>query len=127
MEYVYLVIVLALIEYMVFGGIVGYMRGKHGVKAPACTGPAEFDRAFRIQMNTLEGLVVFVPGVWFFGTFISPIWAAAIGLVGIIGRAVYARGYLADPAKRGAGAMICGVVNMVLLIGSLVALIIALI
>jgi glutathione S-transferase len=125
MEYVYLVIVLALIEYMVLGGIVGYARGKYGIKAPACTGSAEFERAFRVHMNTLEGLIVFLPGLWFFGMFISPVWAAVIGLVGIAGRAFYARGYLADAEKRGIGAMICGLVNMVLLIGSLVGLIIA--
>jgi len=126
MEYVYLVIVLALIEYTVLGGLVGYMRGKHSIQAPATTGAPEFERAFRVHMNTLEGLVVFVPGLWFFGTFVSPLWAAGIGLVGIVGRAMYALGYLADAARRGTGAMICGVVNMVLLIGSLVGLIIAL-
>jgi hypothetical protein len=123
MEYVYIVIVLALIEYMVFGGLVGYMRGKHGVKAPAVTGPPEFDRAFRVHMNTLEGLVVFVPGLWLFGTFIDPVWSAALGVIGIVGRAVYAQAYLADAAKRGPGAMICGLVNMALVIGSLAGLI----
>jgi glutathione S-transferase len=102
------------------------MRRKHGVKAPACTGPEEFDRAFRVHMNTLEGLVVFVPGLWIFGTFVSPVWAAAIGAVGIVGRALYARGYLADAEKRGPGAVIGGFVNVVLLVGSLVGLINAL-
>lgn len=126
MEYVYLVIVLALIEYVVLGGMVGHARGKYGVKAPACTGPEEFERAFRVHMNTLEGLIVFLPGLWLFGTFVSPTWAAALGILGISGRAVYARGYRLDPAKRGPGALICGVVNMVLLIGSLVGLIRAL-
>lgn len=125
MEYVYLVIVLALIEYMAFGAIVGYMRGKHGVKAPAVSGPDEFNRAFRVHINTLEGLIVFLPGLWLFGTFINPIWAAALGVVGIVGRLIYARGYVMDPAKRGPGALICGVINIVLMIGSLVGLIIA--
>jgi hypothetical protein len=126
MEYVYLVMVLVLIEYMVFGGIVGYMRGKHDVKAPATTGPPEFERAFRVHMNTLEGLVVFLPGLWLFGTFSNPVIAAALGLIGIVGRAIYAHGYLADAARRGTGAIICAVVNMILLIGSLVGLIAAL-
>lgn len=123
MEYVYLVIVLALIEYMVLGGMVGHARGKYGVKAPACTGPEAFERAFRVHMNTLEGLIVFLPGLWLFGTFVSPIWAAGLGLVGIVGRALYARGYRLAAEKRAPGALICGVVNMVLLIGSLVGLI----
>lgn len=120
MEYVYIVIVLALIEYVVLGGMVGYARGKYSINAPAITGNEIFERHFRVHQNTLEGLVAFVPGLWLFGMFISPNWAAGLGLVGIVGRALYARGYVADPAKRGPGAMICGLVNMVLLLGSLV-------
>jgi hypothetical protein len=123
MEYVYIVIVLALIEYLILGGIVGYARGKYGIKAPACTGNEHFERAFRVHMNTLEGLIVFLPGLWLFGTFVSASWAAGLGLVGIVGRALYARGYLSDPDKRGPGAAICGVINMVLMIGSLFGLI----
>lgn len=123
MEYVYLVIALALTEYLVLGGFVGYARGKYGIQAPATTGNEVFERHFRVHQNTLEGLVVFVPALWLFGTYVSPNWAAGIGLVGIAGRALYARGYVADPAKRGPGAMICGLTNMVLVVGSLAGLI----
>ena len=44
--------------------LVGRMRGKHGVQAPAVTGAPEFERAFRVQMNTLEQSVLFLPLLW---------------------------------------------------------------
>ena len=127
MQYVYLVIVLALVEYMVFGGIVGYARGKYGIKAPATTGSAEFERAFRVHQNTLEGLIVFVPAIWLFANYVHATAAAIIGAVALIGRVLYARGYMADPEKRGPGAGICGITNMILVLGALIGLIVDLI
>ena len=126
MEYVYLVIVLVLIEYIALGGLVSRARGQYGIKAPAVTGHAVFERTFRVQQNTLEGLVVFVPALWLFGAYLNPLVAAALGVVGIIGRAIYARAYIKDPDTRGRGATICGMVNVVLLLGGLVGLIRAL-
>lgn len=126
MEYVYIVIVLALIEYAVLGGLVGRARGKYGIKAPAVTGNEVFERTFRVHQNTLEGLVVFVPSLWLFGAFLSPLVAAGLGVVGIIGRAIYAKGYIEAAEKRGPGAGICGLVNIALLVGALVGLIRAL-
>jgi hypothetical protein len=122
-EYVFLVILLALVEYTVFVGLVGRARAKYGVKAPATTGSAEFERTFRVQQNTLEGLIVFVPAIWIFGIYLNPMVAAGLGLLGIIGRALYAQGYMAAAEKRGPGAAICGLVNMVLVLGGLVGVI----
>ena len=122
MQYVYLIIVLALIEYAVFGALVGRARGKHGVRAPACTGPDEFNRTFRVHQNTLEWLIVFVPCMWMFGTYISSSVAVGLGAAGIIGRAVYAWGYISGPEKRGPGMLLSGIANMALLIGSLVGI-----
>jgi glutathione S-transferase len=127
MEYVYLVIMLALVEYLVFGGLVGAARGKYAIKAPAVTGNEVFERTFRVHQNTLEGLIVFVPAIWIFATYLSTIVAAIIGLVVIVGRAIYARSYIADPESRGLGAMICGLGNMVLVLGALIGVILALI
>ena len=31
-------------------------------------------------MNTLEQLVVFLPALWIFASYISPLWAAALGV-----------------------------------------------
>ncbi|MGD8340276.1 MAG: MAPEG family protein [Gammaproteobacteria bacterium] len=126
MEYVYLVIVLALIEYFVFGALVGRARGMYGVKAPACTGPEEFERAFRVQQNTLEWLIVFIPAMWICGTYVGPMVATGFGVIGIVGRAIYARAYIKAPEKRGPGMMLSGIANMGLLIGSLVGIIQAL-
>lgn len=126
MEYVYIVTVLALIEYMVLGALVARARTKYGVKAPAITGPEAFDRTFRVHQNTLEGLVVFLPALWLFGIYVNALVAAGIGVIGIVGRAIYAQGYIVAPESRGAGATICGVVNSVLALGALVGLILAL-
>jgi glutathione S-transferase len=123
MEYVYLVVLLALVEFSVFGALVGQARGKYGVKAPACEGPDEFNRIFRVHQNTLEWLAVFVPCIWLFGTFVNAAVAAGIGAAGVIGRAVYARGYIAAADRRGPGAMLSGFANVALLIGSLVGVI----
>lgn len=119
MEYVYLVIALALAEFVVLGAMVGKARGKYGVRAPAVSGPDEFNRVFRVHQNTMEGLIVFVPGIWIFGTTIDPLVAAGLGLVGVIGRAIYAAGYIAAADKRAVGAVICQIVNMALVIGAL--------
>lgn len=123
MEYVYIVIVLALIEYMVFGALVGAARGKYGIKAPAVSGNEVFERTFRVQQNTLEGLVIFLPAVWIFGTFVNPYVAAGLGLLGIAGRAIYAGTYIGNPEKRGPGFLICALVNIVLLLGGLYGLV----
>lgn len=123
MEYVYIVIVLALIEYVVLGSLVGRARGKYGVKAPATAGHEVFERTFRVHQNTLEGLVVFLPALWLFATYVDALVAAGLGLAGIVGRAIYARAYIAAPEKRGPGAIICGIVNIGLLLGGLFGLV----
>ena len=122
MELVYIVILLALILYTVLSFLVGRARVAHGVKAPAITGPEEFERTFRAHQNTLENLIVFVPAVWIFGTVVDPLWAAIVGLVYLIGRIVYARGYISAAEKRGPGMMISFIANVVLVLGSLIGL-----
>lgn len=124
MELVYIVILLALILYNVLGMLVGRARAAHGVKAPAITGPEEFERTFRTHQNTLESLIVFVPAVWIFGTVVDPLWAAILGLVYLVGRIVYARGYIGAAEKRGPGMMMSFIANVVLVLGSLIGLIV---
>jgi len=120
MEWVTIVALVAVLEYMFFGVQVGRARGLYKVEAPATTGNEMFERAFRIHQNTLEQLIVFLPSLFAFASYVSPIWAAAVGLVFIIGRAVYATGYQADPKKRGTGMLITMGSNAVLLIGGVV-------
>lgn len=119
MEPVAVVILLALIEYVAFGMLVGRARGKYGVHAPAVAGHEVFERYFRVHQNTLEMLVVFVPAMWLFGTYVDPTWAALLGLVYVIGRILYLRGYVADPAKREIGFGLSVLPVIVLLLGAL--------
>jgi uncharacterized membrane protein YecN with MAPEG domain len=119
MEPVAVVILLALIEYVAFGMLVGRARGKYGVHAPAVAGHEVFERYFRVHQNTLEMLVVFVPAMWLFGAYVDPTWAALLGLVYVVGRILYLRGYVADPGKREIGFGLSVLPVIVLLLGAL--------
>jgi len=119
MEPVAVVIVLALIEYVVFGMLVGRARGIYHVKAPAVAGHEVFERWFRVHQNTLELLVVFVPSIWLFGQYVDPTWAAVLGFVYIVARILYLLGYVSDPAKREIGFALSVLPIMVLLVGAL--------
>jgi len=119
MEPVTVVIVFALLEYVVFGMLVGRARGLYGVKAPAVSGHEIFDRYFRVHQNTLELLVVFVPAMWLFGLYVDPAWAALLGLVYVVARILYLRGYVRDPAKREIGFALSVLPILVLLVGAL--------
>lgn len=122
MELVYVTIVLALLEYMVMGGLVGFARGKYKIAAPAMTGHADFERTNRVHVNTLENLIIFIPSVWIFGAYVSPRWAAVLGFLFVVARAVYAVGYLRSAEKRGIGAGATGLIEIVLVVGCLVGL-----
>lgn len=127
MELVVLVVMLALIQFIVFGAQVGQARMKYGIKAPAMTGHVMFERQLRVQMNTLEVLVVFIPAAFAFayladnlGWYGSEI-AAFLGVVYLIGRHLYARAYLRDPASRSIGFLLSMVPCMLMIGGALVA------
>ena len=112
--------VIALSAYLYFGGQVSRARGKYGIKAPATTGSVDFERVFRVQQNTLEQIVVFLPALWMFAAHVSDLYAGLLGVVWTIGRVIYAQSYYADAAKRGRGYMISLAVVGVLLLGSVV-------
>jgi glutathione S-transferase len=97
---------ITLLVLLVFFGTavnVGKARGKYGIKAPAVTGHEMFDRAFRIQMNTLEGMALMLPALWVCAAFRGDTLAGVLGLVWVIARIWYAVGYLSDPSKREGG------------------------
>jgi uncharacterized membrane protein YecN with MAPEG domain len=98
-----LISVLALLQFFLFGSLVGRARARYGIVAPAVTGHDMFDRYFRVQMNTLELLVMFLPALWLAAMYVAPIWTVALGVIYLIGRMLYLRGYVADPHKRGPG------------------------
>lgn len=85
---------------------VGHARDKYGIKAPAITGDPAFERAYRVQMNTLEQTVMFLPTLWLAADYGFTGWAGVAGLVWIVGRIWYAIAYLGDAGKRGPGFML---------------------
>ena len=103
MNYVHIVALLAILQFIYFGILVGQARGKYSIKAPAMTGNEHFERAVRVQMNTLEQLVCFVPALLMAAVYWPQAYVAALGVVYLVGRAIYQRAYAADPAKRGLG------------------------
>jgi uncharacterized membrane protein YecN with MAPEG domain len=98
---------------------VSRSRTRTGVKVPAISGHPDFERAFRIQMNTLEWMPIFLPSLWLFAIYISDPIAAAIGAIWIIGRIAYFAGYSQAAAKRGPGFAIQGVAAIALWVGAL--------
>ena len=123
MQYVTLVVILALLEYMLFIMLTGKARADHQVAAPATTGNEIYERYLRVQQNTIEQLVIFIPAIYMFGAYVHAMAAAVIGAFFIIGRAVYASGYIRDPKKRGPGFALTMLSNVILLLGSLVGLV----
>jgi uncharacterized MAPEG superfamily protein len=103
MALVELITVLAVLQFIYLGVLVGRARERFGVKAPATTGNEIFERYFRVQMNTLELLVALLPAMWIAIAFIAAPWAALLGFLYLIGRFVYLRAYVADPARRSLG------------------------
>ena len=120
MAYIDIVTGLALLQFIYFGFQVGGARTKYQVKAPAITGNEIFERYFRVQQNTLEQLIVFIPGLYLFSRYFNPLWAAGLGVVYLIGRQVYAAGYVKDPAKRGPGFGLSFLPTVALIAGGLV-------
>jgi len=117
------VTVLTLILYFVLTANVGRARAKYKVPVPQTSGDPDFERVFRVQQNTLEQLILFLPSLWLFSLFVSPAWGAGIGAVWIIGRILYAWGYYQAAEKRVIGFGINSLSILVLLLGSLVGII----
>ena len=120
MTYVFtaLVTLLALLFYFVVTGMVARARVKYGIKAPAVTGNENFERAYRVQMNTLEQMAFFLPSLWLYAVFVSDRGAAAGGVIWIAGRVLYAVNYIRDPASRGQGATITLIAQIGLFLGA---------
>ena len=119
MAYVDIVTALALLQYLVFGFKVGRARGRYGVKAPAVVGNEVFERHFRVHQNTLEQLVVFLPGLYLFSRYWNPAIAAVLGVIYLAGREVYAAAYVKDPSKREVGYGMTFLPTVVLVLGGL--------
>ena len=98
-----LVTCLAILIYFLTSAQVAKARATFGIKAPAISGNPDFERVFRVQMNTLEWMPIFLPALWLFAIYISDAIAAALGVVWIVGRILYMTGYAKAANKRGLG------------------------
>ncbi|HLO49865.1 MAG TPA: MAPEG family protein [Kamptonema sp.] len=116
----------ALLVYLVVTINVGRARAKYKVLPPQMTGNPDFERALRVQQNTVEQLVLFLPSLWLFSEFISPIWASGIGAFWLVGRILYAWGYYQAAEKRMLGFGITAFATSTLLAGAFVGIILSL-
>jgi glutathione S-transferase len=113
-----LVTLLAILFYFYTSILVSRARRKFGVKLPAISGNADFERVFRGQMNTLEWMPIFLPALWLFAIYVNDTIAALIGLVWIVGRILYVLGYAKATEKRGPGFAIQSVAVIALWLGA---------
>lgn len=118
-----IVAILSLALYFYMGIRVAQARSKYNVPAPAMSGHPDFDRVFRVQQNTLEGVVLYLPSLYMFATYVHPYIAAGLGALWIIGRYVYMEGYVEAAEKRSAGFAIQALATLALLLGSLIGVI----
>jgi glutathione S-transferase len=122
MNYVILLILLALLQYIFFTMRTGFLREKYKVDAPKCEGDETWERIYRVQQNTLEQMVIYIPGMLAFATLVSVNWALLPGVVYLVGRQLYSLQYIADPKSRVAGMVMTIFSNIALVVGALIGL-----
>ncbi len=127
MEYSAIITTLLVTQLLIFTMLVGKSRQATGVKAPATTGDPVFERYFRVHQNSIENAVVVLPALWVFNLYWDPRIGAAVGLVYLISRFIYLRGYVADPSKRGKGFGLGFLCEIFLVVGGLIGAVMAVI
>jgi glutathione S-transferase len=118
-----LVTCLAILFYFFTSTRVARARASFEIKAPAISGNPDFERVFRVQMNTLEWMPIFLPSLWLFAIYISDPVAAVLGMVWFAGRILYMTGYSQAANKRGRGYGIQALATDILLFGALGAIV----
>ena len=121
-----LAVMVALLQFIYIGIEVGRARGRYGIQAPAISGHPEFERYFRVHMNTLEQLAVLLPSSTAFAYLVSDLWAAVAVAVYIVGRFIYFRSYVSDPSKRSLGFMLSALPAWLMVLGTIIAAVMAL-
>ena len=120
MEYSIAIILIALLQFIFFTGRAGFSRGKYDIKPPKTVGNERWERIFRIQQNTMEQLVIFIPAMLIFSLYVSATWVLLPGILFIVGRHIYSRLYLESPENRGPGMVLSFFTNIALVIGGLI-------
>jgi glutathione S-transferase len=113
----------ALFLYVLITMKVSLARKQYEVKAPSVDGPPAFLRVMRVQANTVEQLVWFLPALWLCAVYLSDVAAALGGILWLIGRTIYAVSYYRDAAKRGFGFTLALVATILLMLGAAYGLI----
>jgi glutathione S-transferase len=117
-HYTALVTLLAVALYFFLATRVAVARRNFNVKHPATTGNPDFERIFRAHVNTLEWMPTFLVPLWLCAIYLSDVAAAALGLVWIVGRAMYFAGYSQTVEKRIPGFFIQGLACLLLFVGA---------
>ena|SRR5208337_2211602 len=123
MNYTAIVTLLAILFYFYTSFAVGQARTKFGLRAPATAGHPDFERLFRVQMNTLEWMPIFLPSLWLFAIYVNDLAAGVIGLLWILARILYFRGYAQAAEKRGMGFGLQALAAGILFAGALIGVI----
>lgn len=122
MQYVIGIILIALLQYIFFTARTGFLRAKYKIDAPKCEGEESWERVFRVQQNTMEQMIIFIPGMLAFAHLVSVTWALLPGLVFLVGRQLYSYQYITDPKSRGPGMVLTFFSNIALVLGALIGL-----
>ncbi len=120
MNYIDVVAIIAVFQLIFFSVLVGRARGTHGIAAPAVVGHELFERAYRVQMNTLEVLVAFLPVLFLAGKYWPHPAIAGLGAIYLLGRFIYWRAYMRDPKSRSLGFGLSVFPVLLLLVAALV-------
>jgi glutathione S-transferase len=123
MVWVSAIVLVAVLQYLVLGMLVGLARGRYKIPAPATTGHPAFERLFRVHQNSLEMLIAFIPSVWLYGWWVSQTWATGLGIVFVVARILYAIQYTQEPRSRHIGAALSFLVVTILVVGDLYAVV----
>jgi len=117
-----LVVVLTAVQLMVFSFLVGRGRVKYDVPAPAMSGHPTWERLNRVHQNSVEQAIIFIPLLLMFAGTWGQREAVGLGLVYLLGRTLYAVGYVRDPKSRGLGATLTFIVEALLALGTIIAI-----
>ncbi len=117
-----IVTLLAIALYFFLATRVAVARGKFGIKHPATTGNPDFERVFRVHMNTLEWMPTFLVPLWLCAVYATDVGAAAVGLVWIVGRIAYYVGYRDATEKRLPGFFIQAAACLLLFVGAAIGI-----
>jgi len=122
-HYTSLVTFFVVLFYFFIATRVPLARRRFNVQLPAITGHPDFERVFRVHQNTLEWMPIFLPSLWLCAIYLSDIAGAVLGVVWIVGRAVYYVGYTREVQKRLPGFFIQSFTCLLLLIGAAIGLV----